>query len=199
MRKIKVYFLMFFSLCLTIFVFLNSFETVLNINLPVVSAIDKIDLNKLSNYSINSDLRQSAIFNVAKYGTPNDLRVAGNHKIEIVPSIFNDGWLARTNTGHYSFIKVDDKQEVFFIYMRQSSITIGDPQNLKLGDNIAVDTNQGWRYLFRVEKTSLLDNDKNIVIEEDRNSKVIIISQDIKGNHCLVTGRYITTEKVGDE
>ena len=190
---------MFLSMILTLFIFLNSFEIVFNYNLPLISAVDDVQLSALEqNYALEPGKR-GVTFDTNLYGEPVSVRVSGGKaKVALAPGIHvGPTWLARSSTAHTaSLIIPKSKVDNLFIYMRQNVRTIESVKEVVPGDNIFVDTLKGFRFIFRVSDVQILNKETPYVLELTTHPQLVVLIQDKKENtNKIITGNFVTRDE----
>jgi hypothetical protein len=182
-----------FSLLLTVFLFTNSYEIAFNKDLPHIKAVEPVAINNIVTPSPNRLKQSHAASYEGGYGTPLVLKVPFDKlRIPVVPAILSDDtqWLARSNSAHY-YIATPSKNNnlgTTVFYLRQSWRTIVEPAKIQKGDNLFVDTNRDWRYMYRVTDSFTSTSNDPYIIEDSRVSKLIIVVSDPNTNqqHVII-------------
>lgn len=195
--------LMVGSFVLTAFIFSNSYELLFNRDLPYVQAIGNVDMQGVSLGNItNQELEKSKTPEFeGGFGAPFSIKLPIQKiRLPLISAIFTEqGWLARTNTGHY-FITTPSKNNnlgTTVLYMRKSWRTVPNPEDLKTGENIFVDTNRDWRYMYRITEVNVLPYDEQYIIEDSRLSKMVMIIDDQTHHvHYIVSSEIVSVQNI---
>ncbi len=175
---------MVFAACgfLTLFIFANSYETAFNRNLPYADAISRVNLYPVQ--AAAATATDPGIINERKgtYGAPTTLKIAARQvKLNLAPVIYDDGnFNARSNTGHYAIVRPSRNGNLgdSIIYLKRSWRTIPEPQSVARDDNIFVDTDSKWRYLYKVVETSNISVDDRYVLPQGNKPQILILNED---------------------
>lgn len=190
--KALIYFFGLMTFLFTLVIFLNSAEIVLEVDIPYAYSLKKfegskhLDNTKLKRGEINekSSLMQN-------YGDPNLIKFPSiNKKLEVLKSIYNNGsYLVRTNKAHHLF---DDKGNAI-IYLHKSWQTVEDISKITIGENLYLDSDKGWRYVYRIEDLGIIDIDSTIVLPESEEPQLLVIIEDLKERKIyLIRSNYMT-------
>ena len=188
----------------TLFIFANSYELAFDrpLPLPFASAVAKVDLNPLSGLLRPADaLTSGAADRVGNYGIPTTLRLPTRQiKLPLAPAIVTDDvWAARSNTGHFIVVspaKGGNLGDVL-VYMRQSWRTIDQPRQITVGDNLFVDTDKGWRYMYRVSETQSLPDTAHYVLSDQKTSQIVLAVADGSAhNLTLIKADFVSVQSI---
>ena len=169
-------------------IFLSSFfamsgiELIFHKDLPLVHAIDKIDL---SAFSRSYDLKNAADmapndYRYGSYGRPTTIKLSGRAlRLNTTSALqgHND-WLVRANAMH-TMIFDDPRQDavgILFFYCKVAPQTISSSNHPPIGSNIFVDTEKEWRYVFRVSQAHTVPEQTPFIISDDEQKPKLIIS-----------------------
>lgn len=180
-----------FSLSLTLFMFLSSYELLFNKDIKYVKAINSVGTLK-SEQIITPLIPKIYPDNVAlgTYGKPHELRFPTEEfRMSIVPYIKNDGhYLFRANNAH--FLPTSEAKQGGLgdsvIYLSRDWRTINDPNSIKVDDNVFIDTDKGWRYMYRLIEKKVLSYDGKYVASERQKSSLIILIEDHSSDRIYV-------------
>lgn len=157
-RYLLVFFISgFICLLFSAYVYASSFELLTNHDLPIVQSLvrsrDQTLLKSLSKgqTSINSQLGSF----VGDQGEPLELRVPKvNARIFTLPAVYADdtGFLARTNSAHFFFTSTAKNARFgdMVMYTQRDWRSLPVRSEFGVDDNIFVDTNKEWRYMYRI-------------------------------------------------
>lgn len=173
-----------FSGCflLSAFIFANAYEIAFTRDVPFVNAINTVDTGPLKRYTAAPLAVSSAI---GHFGVPTTLRLPlHNKRIPLVEGRSarhpSDGaYLARASSGH--FLLVSEPKDSYFgdviVYLRRSYRTL-DAQTLSVGDNIFIDTDRDWRYVFRITDFVRLDTGQQFIMQDDETPTLTLYAYD---------------------
>jgi hypothetical protein len=192
-------------LSITVFIIASSYETASNQDVPVLDAIQKVSLDSLAptlqkqSIPALSDKERQGTF-----GQPETMRVSIDGKpikVLVAPALRNDGhWLARANTSHvlYTTEAKTGNAGDMLIYMKQSWRTIADPSQIAKDGNIFIDTDQNWRYMFRVQSVQTAPRGTTMLLPESRTTQLtIIIDAPNGGSSVIVRGQFMSLVNIG--
>lgn len=187
-----------FSLALTVFIFLNSYEVVFNDDLPYISAMKTVNLSSIEASYPLAEKITTPTFDTELFGVPISLKVSGGKaKVSLIPGISSHGkWLARSNTGQVTSFTLNNFNDNLFIYMREDVRTIQSVRTVRPGDNVQMDTTEGFRYLFRVSDVQTIDVSLPFVLQETQKPQIFIVIQDKdQTRNQVITGNFVTKEQ----
>jgi len=190
---------------ITGFVFLNSFEVLLNRDIPFIHAIDRIHSGETMRSIVGDDTRdvldkksQEAVGN---FGLPKTLKIPTlGSRLPLMDAIFVDGqWLSRSNSGHYLITSAGKNGNIgnVVVYTRVGWRTISAPENIKIGDNIFLDTDTDWRYMFRVDNKSALQFGQPFVKSETSfGSLIFLVEDDARKADFVFEGVFVGIQNI---
>ncbi|MDD5083654.1 MAG: hypothetical protein PHT88_01785 [Candidatus Moranbacteria bacterium] len=187
---------------LTVFVFANSIEVLFNKDIPHIHALDKLS-SKTTLDSIvggpNEGVRDIDAGKVGNFGKPKMLKIPSmSSKLNLIESIVvGDDWLYRANNGHYIIVSDGKNGNIgdVVIYANASWRTFPTPEHLKIGDNLFLDTDTGWRYMFRITNRSVVHPDDPYVKGDSAANSLILIMEDKDtGLTYVLQGMYISIQ-----
>ena len=141
---------------ISLFVLASGYESISNRSLPFVHTLAKVNLSVLS---ATYDLREASTLKPAIYGQfgkPVSLTMpsqTGTHRLSIVAPINDNGaWLARASAMHLLVPSkpLNGNLSTAILYCRASFRTINTDTLPVVGSNVFVDTDQSWRYVYKV-------------------------------------------------
>jgi len=193
-NKYPAYPLMAISIVLSAYIFLNAFELAFNRDIKYISAISEIDLLTFESNNFLNSCSGSSFFNEEKMGKPTIIRITDQARSQIVPAIFRNGWLARKYSLHYScFLPKDSNVDDLLLYGLEGIRTVSENDEINKGDLITVETDQKWRFIFRVEDIKAHYDQTYVVEDSDKPRLIIFLNQD-KGSY-IIKSNYLATEK----
>jgi len=127
---------------------------------------------------------------VGDFGTPSELRLPriGN-RLFLIPAL-SDGeqFLWRVNNAQYVFRSEASKGDMgnIIVYAESDWRTIELDAALEIDDNIFIDTQNGWRYMFRVTEKNSYDGDISFVPPTTRQSSLIFVIEEAQSGRSMV-------------
>jgi hypothetical protein len=167
------------------FVLLSGYESIYNRSMPFVHTLDPVTLTA---FQASYDLPTTAEPNTKLYGNfgkPSTVKMpASSLRLNVAgPVQDKDGWLARANSLHLLITKPPRNGNIgmALLYCRSSFRTIQPADLPKPGQNIFVDTDQDWRYVYRVTNASTYDDSAAYIPTDDgTRGKLVIACNDTK-------------------
>ncbi|HSX36369.1 MAG TPA: hypothetical protein VLH84_05550 [Patescibacteria group bacterium] len=165
------------------FLLLSGYESVYNKALPLVHTLDTVNL---AAFSGSYDLATAAHYPSSYYGNfgkPQTLKLPSSSlRLDIVPPLQQgDAWLARAGTLHLLIVRQPRAGNIgmALLYCRAGFRTL-NAQNLpQFGQNIFMDTDKGWRYVYKVANAKqYADNIPYIVADDGSQGKLVIDCND---------------------
>ena len=190
------------SLALTLFIFLNGFELASGKDLPGSTSLQSVNISGI--VKVDAD-NLNSFFDAANYGNfgkPTQLRISSvTQKIPVVPAQTSDydQLLARTSTGHYLITSPSKSGSIgnTLVYMRQNWRSIRSPENILIGDNMFLDTDAGWRYMFRInEVVTQPIGEVFVVADKPISSLTVVIENSQSKTHTIVVGDYVILQNI---
>ncbi len=190
MYKFKEYFFIIFvctlSAVLTLFVILNSWEVLSNIDIPYINSVKKLELQKPINSIIgfSNDSGNRKVFS-------DDTPSIGDLDYLFIPStgdrvfigrerLIDNQWSYRPNNIHYHILNYDDKglEGDYLMYTTKSWRTIPNPEQIQVGDSINLFSTIGRSYDFVIFERKILSYDDLVVPEASEKRQLIILIED---------------------
>ncbi len=184
---VKIIGLGVFFAFVTCFVFLNSFEIVFNHDTRFSSALERFQSKETleSILKENSDAQSFSILErswAGDFGVPKTLKIpVFSSRLPLSEAISVNGeWLARSGNGHFRIISSGRNGNIgdVIVYLRSQWRTIASPEQLSIGDNIFLETDAGWRYMFRTVNKSLLRPNQPFVKSDNNSGTLILLIED---------------------
>lgn len=184
------------TLIFTVVIFSNSYEIVLERDLPYTYSVKTFYGSEYLSQSTYQEItidQQNKL--TSNYGNPKIVKFPGiNARLELVkPILSQEKYLVRTNKAHYMM----DESGNIVIYMLKSFQTIEDIDGLKTGDNIFLDSDKGWRYVYRIDELTTSSLESNIILPTSENPQLLVIIEDTKsGINYTLRCEYLTVINV---
>lgn len=167
------------------FLLMAGYEAVFNKSLPLVHTIDPINLSALNS---SYDLPSAAALQQKRYGSfgkPETVKLPERSaRFNVVDPINQDSeWLSRTNAMHLMLPTQARSGNigVALMYCRAGFRTIDASSLPQVGSNIFVDTDEQWRYVYKVTAAKVFPQDlPYIASDTGTTSKLVIVCNDGK-------------------
>lgn len=206
-EKTIQYFVLGGCFLVTVFIFLNSYETVFSKDVKYISTVETINIDSIvtsviqqnNNVSAEDELRM-----IEKFGVPAYLRIPKVvSKIQLMKSIKNsdDKLLCRSNSGHYLFFEgsTNKDSENIIIYIKKSWRTIDDINVLEEGDNVFVETVDNKLHMYKVDNVRKAPvNSQYTINKTDDPTLTIIIESDNDINY-VIKANFVSSQNLEDE
>ena len=183
----------------SVLLLLSGYESIFNRDLPLVHTLDSVDLRAVSQRYDLAKAAQPSNAMYGNFGKPQNLKLPERTmRMNIVPPVSQtDGkWLARTSTLHLLIARPPRNGNIglALLYCRASFRTISQ-QNLPTdGDNIFMDTDKNWRYVYKVTSAKLVPADTSYIISDDGSAgKLAIVCNDQKSHTDFVVEATLLT------
>jgi len=193
--------LMSLSLFATAFILLNGYELAFSKTIPYATALTSVPVRDVIDRNTNSALLGHASLGEGGFGKPVYLKLSTQvTKVEIVPAIYQQGsYLARAATAQYAYLTPAKNGNIgnTIIYLRESWRTVNHPEKLEAGDNLFLDTDREWRYMFRVSNNQVLPASTPFVLADGTTPHLLlaIVSPD-KTQIRYITGDFVNIQNV---
>lgn len=201
-KRLPILLLTLGSLSLTVFIFLNGFELASGKDIPGSTSLQSVNVSGILTVDSSNLSSYFDPANFGNYGTPTQLRISSvTKKIPVVPAqtAGQGQLLARTNTGHYLITTPSKNGSIgdTLIYLRQNWRSISSPEKIKIGDNIFLDTDADWRYMFRInEVVTQPISDVFVIADKPISSLVVVIENSHTKTHTIVVGDYVILQNI---
>lgn len=191
----------------TMFIFLSSYETVFGKDISRIRTVERVSINSLITSFFAEKKESAPVISVEKeymgnFGIPSFLKIPKfNIRLQLTGAMRdgNGNWLSRLNSGHYMFLGKNKGGNIgdIVLYTRKSWRTVNEPQNLKIGDNIFLDTFDDWRYMFRINEARVLSWNEKSVVSESKVPTLILIVEDASNRvHYLYKADFISIQNI---
>lgn len=167
------------------YILISSYELIYAQALPFVHTITTVNLNALNQtYNLNASSGQNSKL-YGYFGKPVTLKFPEHTQLEdIVPALRennNGPWLARSDTLQL-LIPARPREGnigVTVLYCRSGFRTV-TPQTLPAsGQNVFMDTDENWQYVYRVSYSGVINQNQPYVVSDDgTSSKLVIVCND---------------------
>lgn len=172
------------------FLIMSGYEAVYNRSLPLVHTIDPINLSALEN---SYDLTDAGSLQQKRYGTfgkPATVKMPDRAaRFNVVEPISQDGnWLSRANALHLMLPTQARSGNIgiALMYCRAGFRTV-NAQNLPtVGSNIFMDTDQEWRYVYKVTSAKVFPDSTPYIAGDTGIGSKLVISCSDAANHTNV-------------
>jgi hypothetical protein len=166
---------------ISLFLLLSGYESIFNRDLPFVHTLDTVDLTALAKrYDLPKVVAAEGPDSFGKFGKPQTLKLPERSlRLDITSPIVEgaDRWLARANTLHFIVLKEPRRGNIglLALYCRSSFRTIPATALPQTGENIFMDTDKNWRYIYRVTSAKVVPADQQYVVADDGASARLVI------------------------
>lgn len=187
---------------MSVFVFSNSFEVLFSYDIPYVHALETMRSKNVLLSIVdeeNPDLFSYSGEKVGNFGSPLTLKIPSfSIRLPLIRASFvRDNWLYKTNNGHY-IIKNNSKNGNIgdlVVYTQKSWRTVEYPEDIKIGDNIFIDTDSEWRYMFRISDKSVIETQDSYVYSESPLNTLVLIVEDTESDAAYVyQGKFVSLQ-----
>ncbi len=169
-------------------VYAASYELLFNKDLPGVSSLVKSsDTDSLSRFAgSNNSVNKSDTNFVGDNGTPLELRLPSvSARVFVVPAIRSQGgdFLIRAGTAHYLLTSAAQNGAMgnLVIYARRDWRSLPETASLSIDDNIFVDTNKDWRYVYRVTEAKKGSEAEKYLLPTSQRASLLLVVEGKSG------------------
>jgi len=169
------------------FVLLSGYESIFNRSVPFVHTLDSVQLHA---FAPSYDLASAASPNVKMYGNfgkPVTVKLpASSLRLNVAAPIEeNNTWLARASSLHMLITKPPRSGNIgmALMYCRSSFRTISSANMPKQGQNIFIDTDQDWRYVYRVSNVGTYTDSRPYIPTDDGTRGKLVVACDDTARH----------------
>lgn len=194
------------SLCaaITTFVFANSYELAFGKDLPYVQALEPVHVKKFLPENKVAEISIATLPGTVReggFGTPETLKLPSQGaKVEMVPAVYKDNeWLGRLNAGHYYILTSSKNNNIgtTFVYVREGWRSVADASAIKTGENIFIDTNREWRYMFRIDQVNTYRYTDNYIVEDSVLPKLVLVIDDaVNQVNYIVSATFVNIQNI---
>ncbi len=191
------------SCLLTFFVYANSFELLFNKDLVFATSIKTFPNTQLLNsliYPLTNTGVRSATYE-GEFGQPKEIRIPEqNIRIQVIPSLKeNNNFLARANTAQYGFRSqnMDGKLGNITFYLTKNWRTLDNPATINTQDNVFIDTDKDWRYMYRILEKKVISQNSSYVPTTSPLPNLILCVDDGKKSEYIFYAEFVTLQNIG--
>lgn len=183
----------------SVFIFLSSFEAIFLYDLKYVYAIETLHSTQLQEaltfYTIEDvDIRATGVV-----GTPYILKIPSQRiSLRMARGIAVKGsWLTQASRAHYLMVHPNDDigAEHLITYATSNWRTIPQAGQLEVGNNIFIDTTEGWRYMHRITQIDVVNmSDSYVPPASDSSLLLLFIEDNQAGLLYIVRADFINVQ-----
>jgi hypothetical protein len=193
-----VFAVMFGSLLLTVFIFSQSFELLFTRDIPYTSALETVSVDQYITANKRGTVDQKSF---GSFGAPAFLKIGSQkQRLQLIPTATQDNnYIARLAAGHFELLSPNQEGNLgnVFIYMRQGWRTIDSTTIPSVNQNLFLDTNTDWRYMYRItEVLTQPSNDRMITPESTVPRLVLGIVDTANQRTTYVTAEFVTLQNI---
>jgi hypothetical protein len=177
--------LMVFAACgfVSLYILLSGYESIYARPVPFVHTITTVNLSAFSqSYNLNAQSTQEPKL-YGYFGKPVTLELPQRSlRLDIVPAIREGGdggpWLARSDTLQL-LIPARPRTGnigVTFLYCSTGFRTMTAQTLPSAGQNVFMDTDQGWQYVYRVTDVEAIPEQQPFVVSDDGSTAKLVIA-----------------------
>lgn len=189
---------------LSIFVLASGYESVYSRPLPFVTTLAKVNLATLAqtyNLASAATLKPSMY---GQFGRPATLTIPNtqsSQRLSIVAPVNDHGhWLARASTMHLLIPTkpLNGNISTEILYCRAGFRTVSASALPAVGSNLFVDTDQGWRYVYKVTLAKTYADSYPYVPDSDsaKGKLVIFCNDQANAANDVIEGDIISVQVV---
>jgi len=172
------------------FLLMSGYESVFSRSLPLVHTLAGVNLDAFNKvYSLPKAAQYPSGY-YGNFGKPETLKLPTRSlRLNIAPAIQQGPtWLARANTLHLLIPQPprDGNIGVTFLYCRAGFRTLNDQNLPNAGDNLFIDTDTSWRYVFKVLNAKLYPESQPYVPADSGSTSKLLIDCNDAGQHVNV-------------
>ncbi|HSE61335.1 MAG TPA: hypothetical protein VLA88_03495 [Candidatus Saccharimonadales bacterium] len=174
---------------ISLFLVLSGYESIFNKDLPLVHTLDSVNLTALSKrYDLPKAVAAQTPEMFGNFGKPQTLKLPERAlRLDITAPITDGsgGWLARANTLHSIVLKEPRRGNIglLVLYCRSSFRTISTTALPAAGENIFMDTDKNWRYIYRVSSSKVVPAYEQYVVSDNgQTGRIVIFCYDATSN-----------------
>ncbi len=159
-------------------IYASSIETLYSMDLPYVNSLNSQNTTSLlpANFENQPEFTSLNGNPLGDYGKPVSLYLPSvSRRLEIVPLITKDNSiLLRPNNVHYT-IESKDNIANTYLFMNSSWRAVNNPEEIKNGSYIYIDTQREWRYIFEIVDSIKLPTEFDYTLPKTDNSQLLLI------------------------
>jgi hypothetical protein len=166
---------------ISLFLLLSGYESIFNRDLPLVHTLDAVNLAALEKrYDLPKAVAAQGTESYGNFGKPQTLKLPERAlRLDVTQPIMeeNGRWLARANTLHHIVLKEPRRGNIGLLamYCRSSFRTIATNALPEQGENMFMDTDKNWRYIYRVTSAKVVPADQQYVVADDGQTGRLVI------------------------
>ncbi len=187
----------------SVFLLMSGYESITNRPLPWVHTIDKVNLVAFSHdYTFRVPPTSSTSSLYGNFGKPSTLKLPeASLRLNIVAPIKqNTTWLARAGTLQLLVPKPPRAGNIgaAFLYCRSSFRTISARNMPTVGQNIFMDTEGSWRYVYRVSSAKQISENQPYVPSDDGTQGKLIVDCNDSGQkvNYIIEGDLLSVQGI---
>ncbi|MEI6477733.1 MAG: hypothetical protein WCO52_01995 [bacterium] len=162
--------LMTLSLSATTFIMINGYELAFTKEVPFAIALTPVPVRDIIDRNTSPQIVKDPNSGEGNFGHPLYLKLTPTStRLQVVPAIYQNGhYLARQSTAQFAYLSPAKGGNIgnTLVYLREGWRTINDPSTLTVGDNVFLDTDRDWRYMFRISNTQLLPATTSFILPD---------------------------------
>lgn len=172
---------------ITVFLLMSGYESVYNRTLPFIHSIDRVNLSSLaSTYNLRmASYTSKSLYGI--FGKPLTVKLPGKTAPLTVAPPIKEGsaWLARKDDLHLLLPNAPRSGNIgtTLLYCRTGLQTINDQNMPPVGDNIFMDTDTQWRYVFRITSSRVVPDTTPYVPSDAGDTSKLLIDCDNNAQH----------------
>lgn len=186
----------------SVFLLMSGYESIYNRSLPFVHTLDPVPIQALTgSYDLTKvDAKDESMY--GNFGHFLTLKLPRSSlRLDIAPAIWDGShWLARANALH---LLIPEKPRngnlgVGLMYCRSSFRTIYSGNMPKENDNILIDTDHDWRYVYKVTSaTAMPDSQTYVPADSGANAKLVIgCNDDTTHSNLIIEASLLSVQGV---
>jgi hypothetical protein len=190
------------SFVLTAYILLSAYAIIFVQPLPFINAIARAESTDLITSTAKSDGAIIA-FSIPKGVNQNNenlqlLKIPKNNtRLNLTKGIVKDNsWFIKPDDGHYLFLinqKTNTLNDIL-IYTNRDWRTISNPDSILVGDNMFIQTDTSFQYLFRIIDKKTVSLKGNYIPDTSTTlGMILIIQDDTNKSASIIRGRLINS------
>jgi hypothetical protein len=196
------------SCLFTAIVFLNSYELFFSKNITAFAGMGINSISELRSSSVIRSVTEASggvvdeKTGLGDFGKPQDIKLPKfGSRYPLIPYVKDaDNFLYRSGNGHYLFYGKSKDGQVgnMIIYINKDWRTMQQSSQVTIDDNLFVDTDKDWRYMYKViDKKTLPYNQGYVASETQRQNLIFVIESDQKEATVIVQAELVILQSTG--